>query len=316
MAFLLTGGTAAQTSREIAHSCEAAKIPYLFASRSSSLSSTNPPCARFDWTDPSTYSNCFSYEFSGGEKLTAVYMIMPRVPELDKHMNAFIDYASNHGIKRFVLMAGTTTVLGGPGPGKVWEHLSDKGLDFAICKPTWFMGEWTPDLMSDHVRRTDRMILTLCTDNFTSTGYHLNTIREESKFYTCTGDAKIPFVSVEDISSVAFAALTIKKAPNTELRIVGPQALTHDEVCLLSCLRFNWLIILISTVLTSQTAGRATKRGFGSQHQPREDITGKEAGTNANGTEIGGIQRAIHGFLGEADSRREGRCRPYSIEFG
>lgn len=137
MAILLTGGTAARTSLQIAALCRAANVPYVLASRSSS----NPEhvVAKFDWTDPSTYANPFATKLS--EPLTACYMIMPRTAEVDRHMNAFIDYAAEQGVKRFVLCGGTTVTLGGYGPGKVWEHLVNKGLEFAICKPTWFMGE-------------------------------------------------------------------------------------------------------------------------------------------------------------------------------
>lgn len=141
MAILLTGGTDAQTSVHIASRCTKADIPFLFASRRGASENTNSTLAvRFDWTDPSTYPEPFSHVFPDGETITAVYMIMPRVEQPEKHMNAFVDYAITRGVKRFVLMAGTTAALGGYGAGQVWQHLVERGVEYAICRPTWFQG--------------------------------------------------------------------------------------------------------------------------------------------------------------------------------
>lgn len=63
-----------------------------------------------------------------------------------------------------------------------------------------------------------------------SDGFHLKTVREDAKIYSCVGDGKVPFVSAFDIGGVAFAALTQPEPPNTDYRIVGPKAITHDEV--------------------------------------------------------------------------------------
>lgn len=68
------------------------------------------------------------------------------------------------------------------------------------------------------------------TENLT-TGMHLPTLRDENKIYSCTGDAKVPHVSVVDISNVAFVALTQQEPPNRDYRIVGSELLTYDEVC-------------------------------------------------------------------------------------
>lgn len=147
MAILLTGGAYAKTSQRIASLCREAKIPFLFASRrgdatTSDADGADSPAVRFDWTDADTYANPFAYSFPTGHVIRAVYMVMPPVPEPDQHVNAFIDYAAARGVKRFVLMAGTSASLGGPGPGKVWQHMMDKGVEWAVCRPTWFMGTY------------------------------------------------------------------------------------------------------------------------------------------------------------------------------
>ncbi|KAG7290002.1 hypothetical protein NEMBOFW57_006381 [Staphylotrichum longicolle] len=204
MPILLTGGSGAKTARRIASLCSDAGIPYLFASRRGG-SDAEGPAVRFDWTDQTTYAAPFAHAFPGGDTIHAVYLVMPRVPEPDKPINAFIDYAAERGVKRFVLMAGTSAKMGTPGPGKVWEYMVQKGVEWAVCRPTWFM-----ENLSD--------------------GFHLKTVREDAKIYSCVGDGKVPFVSAFDIGGVAFAALTQPEPPNTDYRIMGPKAITHDEV--------------------------------------------------------------------------------------
>ena len=56
------------------------------------------------------------------------------------------------------------------------------------------------------------------------------TITQLGKIYTACQDGKIPFVSADDIARVAFHALTDEKSFNCDLRILGPELLTYDEV--------------------------------------------------------------------------------------
>lgn len=57
-------------------------------------------------------------------------------------MNTFVDYAiQEHGVKRFVLMGGTSSEPGGQHVGKVWSHLLERGVDYCVLRPTWFMGK-------------------------------------------------------------------------------------------------------------------------------------------------------------------------------
>lgn len=100
------------------------------------------PAIRFDWSDESTFQNPFEYEFPGNAKISAVYLVAPGIPDPAPPMNAFIDYAvKDHGVKRFVLIGGSTNEPGGRYIGKVWQHLIDQKLEYAVLRPTWFMGE-------------------------------------------------------------------------------------------------------------------------------------------------------------------------------
>jgi festuclavine dehydrogenase len=59
---------------------------------------------------------------------------------------------------------------------------------------------------------------------------HLLTIRDEDKIITATGEGKVPFVSADDIATVAFRALTDEVPHNTDHLILGPELLSYDDV--------------------------------------------------------------------------------------
>ncbi|KKA23232.1 hypothetical protein T310_2725 [Rasamsonia emersonii CBS 393.64] len=202
MAVLITGSSG-KTSGRLARLMEKANIPYLLASRRGPEAvPQGMPAIRFDWSDESTFKNPFEYKFPGDAKISSVYLVAPAIPDPAPLMNAFIDYAvKDHGVKRFVLIGGSTNTLGGPYIGKVWQHLVDQKLGYAVLRPTWFME-----------------------------GAHIHTIKGESKIYSACGDGKIPFVSAEDIAAVAFHALMDEKPHNTDHSIVGRDLLSFDEV--------------------------------------------------------------------------------------
>jgi festuclavine dehydrogenase len=56
------------------------------------------------------------------------------------------------------------------------------------------------------------------------------TINHLNSIFTATQDGKIPFISADDIAEVAYHALIDEKAPNCDLRILGPEILTYDDV--------------------------------------------------------------------------------------
>lgn len=156
MAILLTGGTTAQTSLRLAELCQRSNIPFVLASRrgGTTSSATLFPTVNFDFTDPSTYPNPFSSPdiLPHGERITTVYMIIPYTSDPEKHMVSFINYAIDcQAVKRFVLMAGTTCSLGGQGSGQVWKHLVDRKVEYAVCRPTWFQGEFLTYLDSTYL---------------------------------------------------------------------------------------------------------------------------------------------------------------------
>lgn len=142
MAILLTGGTG-KTSVRLGRLLQDAKIPFLLASRRGEAAApSGMPATKFDFHDPSTFEVPFQHKFPGGEGISAIYLISPAVDDPETSVIAFVDYAlKEHGVKRFVLLAGTSADAGKPGPGKVWQHLVNLGVEYCVLRPTWFMGK-------------------------------------------------------------------------------------------------------------------------------------------------------------------------------
>jgi festuclavine dehydrogenase len=54
--------------------------------------------------------------------------------------NDFVTYAAKEkGVKRFVLLTGTTATKDGP-RGDVWRKLDELGVEYSIFRATWFTG--------------------------------------------------------------------------------------------------------------------------------------------------------------------------------
>ena len=141
MAILLTGGTG-KTSTRIARFLQDAKIPFVLASRNAQAGApAGMQAVKFDWLDPLTFEYPFHHGFPDGETISAVYLVAPTVPDPVPWMIAFVDLAfKKHGVKRFVLLASTSSKPGGPHVGMVWQHLIDIGAEYYVLRPTWFMG--------------------------------------------------------------------------------------------------------------------------------------------------------------------------------
>ncbi|EKG16873.1 hypothetical protein MPH_05854 [Macrophomina phaseolina MS6] len=205
MAFFLTGGTG-KTSRHLATFLQDAKLPFVIGSRRGAAAApSGSEAVKFDWLDESTFKNPFEHKFPHGEKITAVYLVAPEAEEGVVFMNKFIDYSiKEHGVKRFVLLGGSTIQPGGWYVGKVWQHILDVGVDYAVLRPSWFMENLSESWGLEQVKN--------------------------GQLYTACGNGKIPFISAEDIAAVAFHTLTDEKPHNTSYRILGPELLTYDDV--------------------------------------------------------------------------------------
>ncbi|EAU37749.1 predicted protein [Aspergillus terreus NIH2624] len=92
------------------------------------------PAVKFDWLDKDTWSIPFDYKFVHGQEICAIYLMEPWKP-----LNEFIDYAvEKHGVRRFVLVAGSSAECGKPGMENLTENgprqlIRDQGKIYTAC---------------------------------------------------------------------------------------------------------------------------------------------------------------------------------------
>lgn len=146
MSVLLIGGTG-KTAVRVAALLSESKKPFLLASRRGPDAAPNGyPAVKFDWTDESTWNRGFEAGL-----VESVYLMEPQVALPWLPMIKFVDFARHNGVKRFVLCAGTSATLGKDGMGRVWEHFIKTNVEFAVLRPSWFMGELAQvDLVVPH----------------------------------------------------------------------------------------------------------------------------------------------------------------------
>ncbi|KAF6753590.1 NmrA family protein [Ephemerocybe angulata] len=200
MSFLITGG-ASQVGSALARQLKEAGQRVIIASRSGRVPE-GFDSVKLDWLDASTLSN----PFSSGEPIHGVYILLPPgYVDPSQNIKAFIDKAVEHGVKRFVLLSGSAVDKDADfGISNVWRYLEEKGLDYFALRPTWFI------------------------DNIYE--FYGKSIREADEFKTVMPNAKIPFVSVEDIAKFAVGIFLSEKNTINEQRIVGPELLSFDQI--------------------------------------------------------------------------------------
>ncbi|MDH6229080.1 NAD(P)H-binding protein [Streptomyces sp. MJP52] len=154
----------------------------------------------FDWHDPATHAAAL-------HGVDRVYLIPP-LGDSDPAatMLPFLHQARASGVRRAVLLSSSAIPAGGPAVGTVHQALPDLFEQWAVLRPSWFM------------------------QNFTGEHAHARSIRDEGIIWTATASGRVGFVDAEDIAAVAVHALTHEQAPNTDLLLTGPEALSHDDI--------------------------------------------------------------------------------------
>ena len=154
----------------------------------------------FDWYDPATHLNTL-------EGIDRVYLLPP-LGDSDPAsvMMPFLHLARTTGVHRAVLLSSSAIAPGGPAVGVVHQALPELFEQWAVLRPSWFM------------------------QNFIGTHAHAASIRQDGTIATATGHGRVGFVDAEDIAAVAAHALTDEHAPNTDLILTGPEALSYDDI--------------------------------------------------------------------------------------
>jgi uncharacterized protein YbjT (DUF2867 family) len=118
----------------------------------------------------------------------------------------FLEQARAAGVRRVALLSSSAIPAGGPGVGQVHGLLAGLFDQWAVLRPSWFM------------------------QNFTDHHPHADSIRDDGAILTATGTGRVGFIDADDIAAVAVRALTDETAPNADLVITGPEALSYDDV--------------------------------------------------------------------------------------
>jgi len=195
---LVIGATGTTGSRTVAQLTAAGHRVKAASRRATPVAGTEP--VPFDWYDPATHAAAL-------DGVDRVYLIPP-LGDSDPAaiMLPFLHRARTAGVHRAVLLSSSAIPEGGPAVGKVHPALPELFDQWAVLRPSWFM------------------------QNFTGTHAHARSIRDEGIIWTATEGGRVGFVDAEDIAAVAVRALTDEHAPNTDLVLTGPEALSHDDI--------------------------------------------------------------------------------------
>ncbi|MDM4719563.1 NAD(P)H-binding protein [Micromonospora sp. WMMA1363] len=154
----------------------------------------------FDWYSPSTHAAVL-------DGVDRVYLVPPPGDsDPATVMLPFLRQARTVGVHRAVLLSSSAVPEGGPAVGAVHQALPDLFEQWTVLRPSWFM------------------------QNFTGTHSHALSIREDGIICSATDSGRVGFVDAQDIAAVAVHALTDDHAPNTDLVLTGPEALSYDDI--------------------------------------------------------------------------------------
>jgi len=197
-AILVTGATGTTGSR-VAALLTAGESAVTVASRDPA-GRPGARAARFDWHDSGTFDDAL-------RQADRLYLVPPpRDSSPATVMLPFLERASAAGIRRVVLLSAAIIPSGGPGAGVVHAALPDMFDEWAVLRPAWFM------------------------QNFIGVHPHARGIRDHGVIMTATGSGRVGFIDADDIAEVAVRALTAEAAPNSDLVITGPEALSYDDI--------------------------------------------------------------------------------------
>ncbi|KAJ6592785.1 hypothetical protein B0H19DRAFT_916884, partial [Mycena capillaripes] len=150
------------------------------------------------WVDASTYQLLFEVD----NNIDRIYLVAPWVLDPFPPMRAFIDFAIQKGVKRFVLMSAAVLEVGGPLMGKVHEYLGTLNAEYCALRPSWFF---------------DSLLM-----------YYADHIREHDEIANAAGSGLIGWIST-DIADVTFKALTDPVIDHTNPITVGPELLSYAQ---------------------------------------------------------------------------------------
>jgi uncharacterized protein YbjT (DUF2867 family) len=147
-----------------------------------------------------------STSLAGVEKL---FLLTPGLQETDKITLNFVDEARKAGVKRIVdlsvMGAGSgLRTIGGRLHREAEKVIETSGISYTHLRPNYFM------------------------QNFVN--FYAQNIRDQNAFFLPLSDAKISFVDIRDVASVAVESLVSEGHDRSVYTITGPDTLSCHEV--------------------------------------------------------------------------------------
>ena len=185
---ILVLGATGKTGRRIVKRLEAKGFSTRRGSRSAFPS--------FDWNNEANWDECLA----GVEAAYINYAPDLAIPGATDSIQAFVNRAKQHGVKRLVLLSGR-----GEEEAQACERIvQDSGIDWTVVRASWFNQNFSEGAFVEMVQAGQITLPPV--------------------------DTPEPFVDVDDIAEVAVAALTETGHASEVYEVTGPRMLTLAEV--------------------------------------------------------------------------------------
>ena len=185
---ILVLGATGKTGHRILERLEASGLPTRKGSRSAFPS--------FDWNNEANWGECLA----GVEAAYINYAPDLAIPGAADAIQAFVDRAKQHGVKRLVLLSGR-----GEEEAQACERIvQDSGVDWTVVRASWFNQNFSEGAFVEMVQAGQLTLPAV--------------------------DTPEPYVDVDDIADVVVAALTEPGHAGEVYEVTGPRLLTLAEV--------------------------------------------------------------------------------------
>lgn len=185
---ILILGATGKTGRRIAERLRTRGLPVRLGSRSATPS--------FDWSNDANWDAVLE----GVEAVYINYAPDLAMPGATDAIQALVDKAREHGVKRLVILSGR-----GEEEAQACERIvQDSGLDWTIVRASWFNQNFSEGAFID-------MVLA-------------------GQITLPAGDIPEPFVDVDDIADVAAAALSEPGHVGQIYEVTGPRLMTFADI--------------------------------------------------------------------------------------
>lgn len=149
----------------------------------------------FDWEDKTTWETALR----GTKSAYISYYPDLAVPSAANDIAEFAAIAKNAGVTRLVLLSGR----GEEGAQNAEERLKNSSIEWTIIRSSWFSQNFSEGFLAEQINAGEVSLP--------------------------VGDVKEPFIDIEDIADVAFAALTEKGHEGKLYEVTGSSGLSFQE---------------------------------------------------------------------------------------